>query len=253
MTKTLLPEEQHNIEIHENLEYWNNKAILRKVYAGFYDRIKSGLNLQLEGKVVELGSGIGNLKSVVPEAICTDLFDNPWLDQVENAYNLSFADNELSNLVLFDVWHHLQYPGNVLKEFQRVLQPGGRVVIFEPYISIFSRLVYGLMHHEPIGKKKDISWEGPHNLDPEKLNYYAAQGNASTMFYSKKYKDKLTGWKIVRRERLPALDYLLSGGYSKPQMYPDFMHGAFKPVNDLLKLFPQLFATRLMVVLEYDR
>ena len=51
---------------------------------------------------MELGSGIGNIKSVIDSAICTDIFDNPWIDQVENAYRLSFLDNEVSNIILFD-------------------------------------------------------------------------------------------------------------------------------------------------------
>jgi len=99
-SNTSIPEEQHNIEIHENLQSWNNKPILRKVYQKFYKLIKTGVDENLGGKIVELGSGIGNLKSIIPEAICTDLFENPWLDQVENAYNLSFDDNSVSNLIL---------------------------------------------------------------------------------------------------------------------------------------------------------
>ena len=83
-----IPEEQHNKEIHQNLEYWKRKKILREVYNKFYNLIRLQLNLQIDGEIVELGSGIGNLKTVIPEAIITDLFPNPWLDQIENAYKL---------------------------------------------------------------------------------------------------------------------------------------------------------------------
>ena len=30
-----------------------------------------------------------------------------------------------SNLILFDVWHHLEYPGSAMAEFARVLAPKG--------------------------------------------------------------------------------------------------------------------------------
>ena len=71
------------------------------------------------GSVVELGSGIGNIKEVIPKCLCTDLFPNPWLDYVENAYALSFGSASVSNLILFDVFHHLKYPGTALQEFHR--------------------------------------------------------------------------------------------------------------------------------------
>ena len=50
-----------------------------------------------------------------------DLFSNPWLDRRENCYAMNFADGSVSHLILFDVWHHLRYPGTALREFHRVL------------------------------------------------------------------------------------------------------------------------------------
>ena len=102
------------------------------------------------GKIVELGSGVGNLKSAIPHAICTDLFPNPWLDAVCSAYAMPFENGSVSHLVLFDVFHHLERPNAFFKEARRVLTNEGRVIIFDPYISASSMFVYGLLHHEPI-------------------------------------------------------------------------------------------------------
>ena len=63
---------------------------------------------------------------------------------------LTFADESVANLILFDVWHHLEYPGTALAEFQRVLAKGGRLVIFDPAMGLLGRAVYGLCHHEPL-------------------------------------------------------------------------------------------------------
>ena len=247
---TNIPEEQHNIEIHENLKYWKKKPVLQRAYLEFHKLISKEVTQSVDGKIVELGSGIGNLKSVLPEAICTDLFPNPWLDQVENAYDLSFKSNSVSNLVLFDVWHHLQYPGNALNEFKRVLKPGGRVILFEPYISLFGRLVFGPMHHEPIGMKENITPIAPEGTDLANLDYYAAQGNATRIFYQQKYKSMLANWNVITKKRTVTLAYILSGGYSKPQLYPTFTYPIFKPIDAFLGLLPTIFSTRLMVVLE---
>ncbi|MFH1946881.1 MAG: methyltransferase domain-containing protein [Candidatus Magasanikbacteria bacterium] len=250
MNNITIPEKQHNIEIHENLKSWNKKFVLRKIYQQFYELIKNEVDQSIEGKIVELGSGIGNLKSVISEAICTDVFENAWLDQVENAYVLSFKNASVSNLILFDVFHHLQYPGTAFEEFFRVLKSGGRIVIFEPYISFFGRIVYGVFHHEPIAWKDEITWIIPKNMTVDSLDYYAAQGNASRIFYNKKYTKLLKNWKVIKKKRIPASAYVLSGGYSKPQLFPSFLLSTFTVLDKFLGLFPRLFSTRVLVVLE---
>jgi SAM-dependent methyltransferase len=240
---------QHNIEIQQNLEFWQRKPKLQDIYAGFYRLIASQLNRSVGGKIVELGSGIGNVKMMIPEALCTDLFPNPWIDQVENAYRLSFSDNSLSNLILFDVFHHLEFPGTALAEFSRVLQPSGRIIIFDPYISLTGMMVYGLFHHEPVAMNKKINWFAPEDFDPWKSNYYAAQGNATRIFFSGKYTNYLQGFDLVARKRIPALSYIASGGYSKPQLFPDTMFTLMEKTESLLKYFPLFFATRTLIVL----
>lgn len=245
-----LPVEQHKTEIFQNLKYWNRKPALRKIYHRFYKLISNHINYNSTGKIVEIGSGIGNLKSVVPQAICTDIFDNPWIDQVENAYKLTFTDNSISNLILFDVLHHLEYPGTALIEFKRVLIRGGRIIIFEPAISLLSRIIYGVFHHEPVALREEIKWEASSNFNPDSIGYYAAQGNPSRIFFKEKYLKYLKDWKVVCRKRISSIAYLGSGGYSKPQLYPAFIMPVLEIFDKFFDLFPYIFATRLLVVLE---
>ena len=108
------------------------------------------------------------------------------VDRVENAYSLSFPGDR-SQTHLFDVWHHLEYPGTALAEFYRVLTPGGRLVIFDPAMGILGRIVYGLFHHEPLGLRDEIRWWAPAGFSPSEMTYYAAQGNAHRIFFSKKW------------------------------------------------------------------
>lgn len=244
---------QHNIEIQQNLDFWQRKPKLQEIYRGFYRLIAAQLDRTIEGKIVELGSGIGNVKMMIPDAICSDLFPNPWIDQVENAYQLSFPDKSVLNLILFDVFHHLEYPGTALAEFNRVLQPSGRVIIFEPYISLTGLLVYGMFHHEPVALNKKINWIAPENFDPWKGNYFAAQGNATRVFFSRKYSGNLKGFDMVYRKRIPAVSYIASGGYSKPQVMPDRMFGILDRMETVLQLLPCLFATRALIVLSKSR
>ena len=250
MTKRAeVPIGQHNVEIERNLRSWNNKPVLRRAYREFHERIAAHLDPALSGKIVELGSGIGNIRDVIPGCIRTDLFANPWIDQVENAYSLSFRDGECSHLILFDVFHHLRHPRTALQECRRVLQDGGRVILFEPYVSLAGRLVYGPLHHEPIGLHLPIALDAPESFSADRDTYYAAQGNATRLFWNGEYPGILDGWDVVSRERLSAWSYALTGGYSKPQLYPSALAGVLSAVDRVLERTPQLAALRTLVVL----
>jgi hypothetical protein len=240
----------HQDSIERNSEYWNRKPLLRTLYGDFYRQIAKNLSNLPESKIVELGSGLGNIHEVIPTCLRTDLFPNPWIDQVENAYTLSFPDESISDLILTDVFHHLKYPGTALKEFFRVLQKGGRVVMLEPCMSVLGLLVYGIPHDEPIAVMQKIEWMAPEGWSPENIDYYAAHGNASRIFLGKQFRNKLTDWRKIDTQRLSAIAYAASGGFSKPQLYPTSALPLIRKLEHLLDLFPSLFATRLLVILE---
>ena len=240
----------HQDFINKNIEYWNRKPLLHILYGDFYQLIAQNLSNLSDSKIVELGSGLGNIKEFIPNCLRTDLFPNPWIDQVENAYQLSFADESVSDLILTDVFHHLRYPGDALQEFYRVLRKGGRVIMLEPYISVLGLLVYGAFHNEPIGFTQKIEWVPPQDWSVEDIDYYAAQGNATRVFIMKRFQSELKCWGKIETIRLSALAYVASGGYSGPQLYPRSILLPIKGLEKILNLFPFLFATRLLVILE---
>ena len=241
--------DRHNVEIHENRVSWLNKPVLREIYEQFHRRILSVCRQDLKGATVEIGSGLGQIKRVIPNCITTDVVPNPWLDRTENAYRLSFANDSVANLILFDVWHHLRHPGTALTELKRVLIPGGRLIIFDPCVSLLGLLVYGVFHHEPVGLRDPIQWFAPKNWDPTSTDYYAAASNAWRIFCRSSAFD-LSGWQIASVQRMAALSYVASGGFRGPQLYPSMLLPPLRCIDAVLDRVPLLFATRLMVVLE---
>lgn len=239
----------HKDLIDKNYKIWNSKPLLRAVYMDLYQVMKQ-YSSNTKGSSVELGSGIGSIREVIPDCIRTDLFPYPWIDQIENAYRLTFDDSSIANILMVDVFHHLRYPGNALKEFHRVLKPGGRIIMMEPGLGLLGYIIYGLLHIEPIGTVKDSSWFAPEGWEVDKMDYFAAQGNATRIFVQRHYADRLNDWSVVKIKQIAALAYAASGGYSGPQLYPMRAYSFVKRLENLLQFFPALFATRLLVVLE---
>jgi len=242
--------DRHQREILQNKERWDSKPILRKIYGEFHSRITEHLPPNLDGLIVELGSGVADISQTIPNCLRTDLFPNPWIDQTENAYQLSFSDASAAALILFDVFHHLRYPGRALQEFQRVLKPGGRVIIFDPAVSWLGKIVFGLLHPEPLGLNNPIVWQPASDWSPDDIDYYAAQGNAHRVFLKREIDLSGSGWQIRTVSRYADISYVLSGGYSKSQLYPDRAYPLLMKIDRAANYLPDLFATRMLAVLE---
>jgi SAM-dependent methyltransferase len=241
---TMADIEQHQTEILRNKQAWESKRLLRSIYAMFYQHITKLIDQSLDGKIVELGSGVGNLKSAIPQAICTDLFPNPWIDMVCNAYQMPFENQSVSHLVLFDVFHHLERPNAFFREATRVLNKSGRVIIFEPYISATSIIIYGLLHHEPIAWNAVIDSSDQAFMTEQ---YYAAQGNATRLFFRQEPSDWIKNWNIFHRQPIVSYSYLFSGGYSKPAFYPEKALPYLQKIDTALSHWPSLFAARCII------
>ena len=241
-----MTDQRHEREIDANIEAWRAKPLLREIYARFYDRILEQIDEETDGAIVEIGSGIGNLKERLPAAISSDLYLNGWLDLVCSGYALPLGDHAVSNLILFDVFHHLERPAAFFREAERVLAPRGRLILFEPYISMASWPAYGLFHPE------DVAISAPIDLSEEvpQDRYYAAQGNATRMFFRGESEAWARRFRIRHAEAFAAFHYLLSGGFSKPALYPVRLSRLIRALDEQLSRWPGVMGGRSLVVLE---
>ena len=138
----------------------------------------------------------------------------------------------------------------MLREFACVLRPNGCVLIFDPCISALGALVFGPLHHEPIAYHDSIVWNAPPGWDATQTDYCAAQGNATRVFFGGERSALPDDWNVVHRQRFSAISYIATGGYSKPQLYPDRLYPLLRSFEWAFDLAPTLFATRLLAVLE---
>jgi hypothetical protein len=98
-----------------------------------------------------------------------------------------------------------------------VLAPAGRLILLEPYVSGTSYPIYGLLHHEPVAWGKPINRA---NTLPRPRDYYAAQGNATRLFFHQEIPGWPEGWQMFHAEGFSCFHYLFSGGLQQTGLLP---------------------------------
>ena len=134
----------------ERIEYeramWQRKPQLRLLKGDYYRQIQALIPSQ--GRLVEIGSGCGGMKEFIPHSIASDIVLTPWIDLVMSAERLPLADGSIDALVGVDVLHHMEQPLSFFREAARVLRPGGKLVLLDPYVSLGSWIPWHFLHHE---------------------------------------------------------------------------------------------------------
>jgi SAM-dependent methyltransferase len=232
----------------QHRQTWEKKKILRIIYEEWYQKIIQ--DLSNHSKTLELGAGTGNFKDYKTDAISADIDPQPWLDMCFDAHQMPFQNNEIGNIVLIDVLHHLANPVLFLEEAHRVLVKGGRIVMLEPFPSFFSLPIYRKFHPEPFIMDIDyFSKKGLEQKDPWDSN----QAIPYLVFFKNKEKflEKFgEKYKVLRQEKLSFLLYPASGGFENKSMIPDWSIPFFKFLEKILYPFRSLLAFRCYVVLE---
>ena len=100
---------------------------------------------------------------------------------------------------------------------------------------------------EPVAWMRPIAAE---EQPPERRAYYTAQGNATRVFFKNQEPGVLQGWTVFHSEALASFSYLLSGGFSRPALYPAACRSPLQAVDDWLSRWPNLFGSRCLIGLE---
>lgn len=126
------------------------KASLNRYYLEVYRKYRECLTrCPKEGLILELGSGCGFVKSVIPEAVTSDVIPYPGIDQVIDATKMDLPDASVRLICMWNVLHHIPDPEAFFREANRCLVPGGRVFIVDQYAGWLSSPIYKHFHHEP--------------------------------------------------------------------------------------------------------
>jgi SAM-dependent methyltransferase len=236
-------------KLDEQRARWESKPVLRAIYSDMYERIAAAC---VPGLTLEVGGGSGNMKGFRSDVVSTDLVPTPWLDAAADGQSLPFRSGSFSNVVAFDVLHHIERPRRFLAEAERVLRPGGRMIFMEPGVTPLSRIFYTLFHPEPIDMRDDPLADGP--LDPDRKPFDANQAIPTLLVgrHRRRMLEQFPSLRIIKADRMSLLAYPLSGGFRAWSLIPAsvvtpllrFEHAVLRPP------FARIAAFRLFIILE---
>jgi hypothetical protein len=234
----------------KNRKTYQNKKLIKIIYNNYYKKIKKNIYISNNRKILELGSGGGNIKKVIKNCITSDQFKNKNIDRIENIYKINFKKNSISNIILIDVFHHLKFPSLALNEIHKVLIKNGRIIMIEPAMGLIPRIIYKIFHYEPNGFNLKINWNHIPKKVPFLNQYFAAQSMSWRAFFLKELNLK-SKYKIKYIKPFSDFAFLLSGGYSYKALYPKILYSFINLIDKILtSISIRIFSARMLIVLE---
>lgn len=222
------------------------EGFLRRIYEEWYAAIVAALPAGDE-PVLELGSGGGFLDEFVPGLVTSEIQVCPHVRVVLDGHMLPLPDRSLRAIVMTDVLHHLPQSRQFFREAARCVQPGGRVVMVEPWVSAWSSFVYSRFHHEPF-RPDSTQWEFPSGGPLSAANMALPW----ILFVRDRdqFEREFPEWRLVVVRPFMPFRYLLSGGVSMRSLAPAWTFGIWRWAEAVLSPWDAHLGMFVEVVLE---
>jgi len=224
-----------------------NKPFLKRLYLDFYKQFKNSINGNLSSKVlIELGSGGGFIKDVIPNIITSDVVRLPHIDRQISALNMPFENNTVDAIFMINVLHHLKDSRAFLREITRSLKIGGKVYMIEPANTPWNRFIHLNFHHEVF----DV-----HGTWGFKEGGRLSSGNSAIpwiVFYRdrEKFNKEFPMVRVKRIKFHTPFRFLISGGLSARQLLPSWSYKVIKALEVCLYPFNRYISMFMTIELE---
>ncbi|MSR77485.1 MAG: class I SAM-dependent methyltransferase [Candidatus Omnitrophica bacterium] len=224
------------------------KPFLKKIYESWYTSIASTLR-DCAGPVLEIGSGAGFLNQFVPNLVTSEIFFDPDCRLILDGLKLPFLNHRLDAIVMTQVLHHIPNAIDFFNEAARCVKPGGHIVMIEPWVSDWSRIIYHKFHHEPFEpnvEEWDFPSSGPLSSANQALPWVIFERDQAH------FKKKFPMWEIQEIKPSLPFAYLLSGGVSMRSLMPGWTFGFWQGVERALSPWMKHWAMYAKIVLKHQ-
>jgi SAM-dependent methyltransferase len=224
-------------------------AFLEEIYISIYRKIVTEIPPERFPRLLELGSGGGFFSEFAPHAKTSECVPVPGIDLVVDACAIDqqFAPGELDAIAAFNVFHHLPDAAGFLRGASRVLRPGGRICLVEPWFTSVGQWFYRAIHHEPsILNPDDWSIAGEGRLTGANSRLPTSVFRDSPQRFAREF-PALTVQKI---EPFHKWLYLFSGGLRLNTHLPRFLAKRLVDLDGRVAMGNDTFGLFALVVLE---
>ena len=208
-----------------------SKPFLKAIYDEWYAMLARELPAG-EGLVVEFGSGGGYATQFIPGLVTSEVFASPGVQVVSNAQAMPFADGTLRGVVMTNVLHHMPRVRSFFAEATRCLRPGGKILMIEPWVTSWSKIVYTRLHHEPFDPNS-AEWtfppRGPLSGANNAMPWIVFERDRA------RFEAEFPELSVEKIRPFMPFRYLVSGGVTMRNLMPGFTHGAWLGLENLLK------------------
>lgn len=216
----------------------DGNRFLWRIYDEWYRLIAERIPVG-PGRVLEFGSGAGFLARYIPEVITTEIFPCPDIQLILDARQLPFSSSSLKAIAMVDVLHHIPDNRAFLAEAQRCLRSGGSIVMIEPWVSMWSRLIYTHLHHEPFDPDSE-AWSFPPSGPLS-----GANGALPWIIFQRDrqaFQSEFPELEIRTVRPFMPFRYLVSGGVSMRQLMPEVTFDLWRKLESWLCTWPNHWA-----------
>lgn len=237
--------------LREHQSRWREKPVLASVYGVWFQRLFEEAH---GAKVVEIGAGPGFLAEWVRGRggkglwIATDLLPVPWNTVAANALALPFRRETVEAVVGIDVLHHLEQPRRFFEEASRILRPGGRVVLVEPWVTVLSYPIYRWLHPEGC----DLGLDPWHPFEAAGGEKEALEGDAAVAWRMLRSASpalwRELGFEPPTWSVLNGFAYLLSLGFRRGCLLPRPLLGPLLALDAVLAPLARWSGMRVLAV-----
>ncbi len=203
--------------------------------------------LEPHHKVLELGCGAGFSELYLKhKPTMSDAYLNDWVDLEIDATNMNLPDSSYDVIIASHNIHHFYSPYKFFIECQRVLKPGGYLLIQELHTSLLMRVLLRVMRHEGWSYNVDIFNINEIANDPNDL--WSANCAIPELLFTKhaEFEKTFPQLKIQHHKMMECLIFPLSGGVISKIKVPEIPTSILKFINYidkiLISIAPNLFA-----------
>ncbi|MCW5876534.1 MAG: class I SAM-dependent methyltransferase [Anaerolineales bacterium] len=228
-------------------EIIQSKPFLKKIYKEWYEMLIERLGPLAQQRVVEIGSGAGFLAQMAPQVITSELFAVSGIRLITDAQKLPTAAGSLQGIVMINVLHHIPDAAVFFRQATRCVQPGGKVVLIEPWLTPWSRFIYTHLHHEPLDDRIDnwqIDGQGPLSAANSALPWIIFHRDLAV------FKERFPEWHVQEIKPIMPFRYLVSGGVSLRNLMPEFSFGLWGLLETVLKPFSHQLSMFAVITLQ---